>query len=777
MYEKIPEELRRLPQWVNFILTEKAGKPGKLNKQPINPRTGEFARSNDPGTWASFDEALANLPNAAGLGFMFAADHAYFGVDLDGCEDAIADWRAGKADNIVGEFIESLASYAEYSVSGNGIHIICRGMLPDGGRRRGDVEMYGDSRFFVMTGNIASGYTAIADGTDSIRALHEKYIQAGKVPTVYTQLSINDAGTPDMDEVIRLAEASKQGNMFRELMAGNWEAFYSSQSEADIAFCNMLAFWARRDERLMDQIFRASGLMREKWDRRQSGSTYGAITIAKAARECTSVYERRKAYKVSANEGLTSVEEPRRAPDFFRYTLDDVGAATRMADMFGPVLRYCYPEHSFYYFDSRRWVRDNTGAVYRMADDTATAIREDCEEYVDACSNNRDPEECRKEYMKFVKRCRSNSTRKAIVSELQPRVSVLPEEFDTHKDLLNTPSGVVDLRTGDLTPHDPRLMITRVTVAEYTNKTDCPRWEQFLEDIFLGDRELIRYMQKAIGYSITASDVEQTLFFAHGDGSNGKSTFFETIAGCLGDYVANAQPQTFLVKGQSNGISSDLARLKGARMVTVPEPQEGLRLDEGLVKQLTGGNRLTARKLYAEEMEFKPDFKIWFETNHKPVIRGTDRGIWRRICLIPFAAQITPDRVDKLLKYKLMREYPGILAWMVEGALAWQREGLGTPPACIQDAVADYRNEMDVFSAFLSECTQPSGEVSSGDLYRAYVDWARESNEYVMSATKFGRECRKRFECRRSSQAYKVVEGVSLLTTSQPYRLTIGKPW
>lgn len=776
MYRNIPEELKILPQWVNFILTEKPGKPGKLNKQPINPRTGEFARSNDPGTWASFDEALANLPNAAGLGFMFAADHAYFGVDLDGCEDAITAWKSGDANNIVGEFVESLASYAEYSVSGKGIHIICRGVLPDGGRRRGDVEMYGDGRFFAMTGNIASDYTAIADGTERIRPLHEKYIQVGRTPSVYTQLTLSDGDAPDADEVIRLAEASKQGAMFRELMAGHWEAYYTSQSEAEIALCNMLAFWTRRDERLMDQIFRRSGLMREKWDRRQSGSTYGAITVAKAARECANVYERRRSYRITAG-GLEQQEEPRTPPDFRRYTLDDVGAATRMADMFGPVLRYCYPEHSFYYFDSRRWVRDNTGAVYRMADDTATAIREDAEAYVDAFGVNRDPEECRKEYMKFVKRCRSNNARKAIVNELQSRVSVLPAEFDAHKDLLNTPSGVVNLRTGELSPHDPTLMITRVTVAEYTNKTDCPRWEQFLDDIFGGDQQLIRYVQKAIGYSITASDSEQMLFFAYGDGSNGKSTFFETVAGCLGDYAANAQPQTFLIKGQSNNINSDLARLKGARLVTVPEPQEGARLDEGLVKQLTGGNRITARKLYAEEMEFKPDFKIWFETNHRPIIRGTDRGIWRRICLIPFLVTITPDRVDKSLKFKLMREYPGILAWMVEGALAWQREGLGAQPDCIREAVADYRNEMDVFSAFLSECTQDGGEVSSGDLYRAYVDWARESNEYVMSATKFGRECGKRFEVRRTKQTYKLISGVSLLSAVQPYRLAVGNPW
>lgn len=767
MYEYIPQELKALPQWVNFVLTERPGGNGKMNKQPINPATGELAKSNDPTTWASFDAAVANLDCTNGIGFMFAdadAEHAYFGVDLDGCEDAIWGWQAGETDNIVAEFVEGLQSYAEYSVSGHGIHIICRGVLPAGGNRRGNVEMYGHGRFFTMTGNVASEYREIADGTERIKPLHEKYIAAGKVPAAYTQPAVSDDVQMGAEDVIRQAEASRQGGLFRALLDGNWESFYSSQSEADIAFCNMLAFWTRRDERLMDQIFRKSGLMREKWDRQQSGSTYGAITIAKAARECTNVYERRKVYRISTKAGVSRLEHApdTRPPDFSRYTLDDVGAATRMADMFGPVLRYCYPEHSFYYFDSRRWTRDNTGAVYRMVDDVATAVREDAKAYVDAFAGKRDDEEVRSEYMKFVKRCRSNNARKAIVSEVQSRVSVLPDEFDAHKDLLNTPSGIVNLQTAQVMPHNPELMLTRISVAEYTNKADCPRWMSFLREIFADDAQMLRFVQKAVGYSITASVSEQVIFFAVGDGSNGKSTFFETIAGCLGDYATNAQPQTFLAKGRNNNISSDLARLKGARLVTVSEPEEGARLDEGLVKQLTGGDRITARKLYAEEMEFSPEFKIWFATNHRPVIRGTDHGIWRRICIIPFSVKIPPDKVDKSLRYKLMQEFPGIMAWMVEGALLWQKEGLGEYPQSIRQAVSDYRNEMDVFSAFLSECTRSYGEVASGDLYRAYVDWAKESNEYVMSATKFGRECSKRFECKRTNQTRKMVAGVSL---------------
>lgn len=770
MYEHIPQELRQLPQWVNFVLSERPGGNGKLNKQPINPTTGELAKSNDPSTWATFDAAIANLDCSDGIGFMFADPDpqtglAYFGVDLDGCEDAIWGWQAGETENIVAEFVEGLQSYAEYSVSGHGIHIICRGTLPPGGNRRGNVEMYGRGRFFTMTGNIASEYTQIADGTERIKPLHEKYIAAGKIPAAYTQTAMTDNMQLNADEVIRQAEASKQGGMFRALLDGNWEPFYSSQSEADIAFCNMLAFWTRRDERLMDQIFRRSGLMREKWDRQQSGSTYGAITVAKAARECANVYEHRKVYRISTKAGVGKLERTQdtRPPDFARYTLDDVGAATRMADMFGPVLRYCYPEHSFYYFDSRRWTRDNTGAVFRMVDDVATAVREDAEAYVDTFGAKRDEDEVRNEYMKFVKRCRSNNARKSIVAEVQSRVSVLPDEFDAHKELLNTPSGIINLQTAQVLPHNPQLMLTRIAVAEYSNKCDCPRWTAFLQDIFAGDPQMIRFIQKAIGYSITASVAEQVIFFAVGDGSNGKSTFFETIAGCLGDYATNAQPQTFLAKAHSNTISSDLARLKGTRLVTVSEPEEGARLDEGLVKQLTGGDRVTARKLYAEEMEFAPEFKIWFATNHRPIIRGTDHGIWRRICIVPFSVKIPKEKVDKSLRYKLMQEYPGILFWMVEGALLWQKEGLGEYPESIRQAVADYRNEMDVFSAFLSECTRSYGEVSSGDLYRAYVDWAKEANEYVMSATKFGRECNRRFNCKRTAQTYKLISGISLL--------------
>jgi putative DNA primase/helicase len=228
----------------------------------------------------------------------------------------------------------------------------------------------------------------------------------------------------------------------------------------------------------------------------------------------------------------------------------------------------------------------------------------------------------------------------------------------------------------------------------------------------------------------------------------------------LGDYAVNIQPETIMVRQAQAGPTSDIARLKGARFVTTVEPNEGARLNEGLIKQLTGGDKVTASKKYEDEFEFKPEFKLWMATNHKPVIRGTDLGIWSRIRLIPFKVQIPDEKIDRQLKFKLREEMPGILAWAVEGCLLWRREGLKQPQSVLE-ASREYRGEMDVLSAFIDACCMEGGETDAGDLFRAYIEWAKESNEFEMSSTRFGREMGKKYEKRRSSRT-NIYEGISL---------------
>ena len=239
----------------------------------------------------------------------------------------------------------------------------------------------------------------------------------------------------------------------------------------------------------------------------------------------------------------------------------------------------------------------------------------------------------------------------------------------------------------------------------------------------------------------------------------------------MGDYATNIQPETIMVRPSQGSANSDIARLKGARFVTSVEPNEGMRINEGLLKQLTGDDVVTARKLYGDEFEFKPEFKLWMATNHKPIIRGTDTGIWRRIHIIPFTVSIPVEKVDRQLKYKLREELSDILAWAVEGCRLWQAEGLRMPKAVL-DAVQEYRHEMDVISAFADACCVTGGEAKASQLYAVYAEWAGENNEYRMSSTKFGAEMAKRFERikKRDGWYYRNIQ----LSEDTGYSISIG---
>lgn len=765
MYERIPAELKELPRWVCWKFAENPARPEKPRKLPINARTGKPAKSNDPETWCDFETAAAHAPENGGIGFMFG--DGIFGVDIDGIDEDIRDYLHGGSDNICAEFIDTLASYAEWSVSGRGLHIICRGQLPPGGRRRGNVEMYESGRFFIMTGNAASDYETVEDCTGRIRPLHEKYIGGGSVPSLMPRQE--ETVSLDDDELVRRASASRQGRLFSDLWAGHWEQYYTSQSEADLRLASMLAFWTGRDEARMDALFRKSGLFRDKWDRKQKGTTYGAITLHKAAQECADVWSGERAeYSISIG-GKTS----KPAFDFKRYTLDDTGNAARFADLFGPAALFCHPENRWYWWDGRRWCEDRQGVVRGMADEVVEVMRGDLEAFIDADGGRTDADELEKAYRKHLKRSRSQAAKSAMIAEAAHLCPVLPEEFNRDFMLLNTPSGVVDLHTGTLLSHDPALRMTRMTNAEYSPTAGCPVWRDVLDQAFDGDDDLIGFWQKLLGYALTGETVEQAMAILVGDGRNGKSTILETVAETLGDYAANMRVDSIIMSGKLSGASSDLARLNGTRFVTCAESGEGMRLDEGLVKQLTGGDRITARRLYADETEYVPQFKIFMSTNHKPIIRGTDLGIWRRLWVVPFDVTIPEEKVDRRLRYKLQAEASGILRWMVEGCLRWQREGLRLPGA-VEDARTAYRVEMDVVAAFLADCTVSLGEVGAADLYRVYASWAKDNGEFVMSATRFGRELSRRVqkEHRRDGWVYL---GLSLNRRYGAYQVQIGR--
>lgn len=724
--DNLPEDLKAVPHWVCWTWDDKA---------PRNARTGGYAKSNDPSTWSDIQTAVTACEKYkfSGLGFMFSPP--FFGVDLD---HVVTD------KDFCTEFVETLGSYAEYSRSGDGIHIICRGILPPGARRKGKVEMYSEGRYFICTGNpYSEKFLSVVDCTEKIKPLHAKYL-AEKEEWSVSQ-NATEAVTFSDAEIIEKASRCKTGAIFQLLFDGKWEGIAESHSHADYALCKQLAFWTQKDRVQMDRIFRASGLMRPKWDTARPGGTYGSLTIDKAIDKCMEVYTPSRdkdgtelAFAVFGDKGTapTSVHK--------RYDQTDTGNAHRLKDRFGEIIRYSYNRKKWYVWNGKYWEIDESGAIKKLADCICDDLKKEAIAETDS--------DLQKEKMKWAMRTAGNRCKEAMIKECQhlAGIPIMPEELDVSPDYLNCQNGIVNLRNGELIPHDSGFMMSKITACEYDVTGATPVvWLKFLDDITNGDKQLQEYIQRSVGYSLTGYNTEQCVYFLYGIGNNGKSTFQTILQDIMGSYASTVQPEKTLMMKAWGGdtTGNDIAKLKGARLVVCDEPDEGARLNESLIKQLTGGSRVACRFLYGEEFEYKPLFKLWMAMNHKPKIRGTDNGIWRRIKLVPFEVSIPAEKVDKKLPFKLQKEFPQILAWAVKGCIKWQQDGLKEPD-CVRNASQEYRHDMDILEGFMQECLEIDysfkEKVMAREIFQVYSRWAKANNEYEMSSKKFFMEIGKK---------------------------------
>lgn len=765
-YNSIPDELTEQPNWVVFRL-EWDDKREKYTKRPYDAKTGFLAKSNDSSTWSEFDLALEQSSQYDGVGYMF--DGHYYGVDLDNVESEIMRYMQGDIEeNIVSDFIDVLCSYSEISPSGTGVHIICKGQLPEGGRRKGDVEMYGNGRFFTMTGNRIGDYKGVYDDTEvgKINYLHHKYI-GESVVNVADLSAFQTAGNDLSDqEVISEALKSKQGMRFQLFIDGGWEQFYQSQSEADLAFCNDLAFWTACDMDKMDRIFRQSSLMRDKWDSKREQSTYGIDTMNKAIRGASDMYQPIDGFDLKIND-LTGAK-PKLKPKAFSY--DDTGNTGRFIRGFGERVLYSYIHKKWYYYSGKVWVEDDLGKVFEMADYIANSIGKEPIMVSDP-KDEKLVEQAEKALQAHKKYTRSFRGKENMLKDTQHHVSVGTDEFDKDRYLFNTVNGYIDLNNGHMMKHQATKKMSRMSYSEYNKESDCPHWETFLSETFQNDEELIAYIQRAIGYSMSGDISEQMMFILVGNGQNGKSVFLNVLNDVMGTYAMNIQPQTIAVKNGMQTANSDVARLKGARFVTTTEPNKGMRLDEGTVKQLTGDDKVTARFLYGKEFEFDVEFKIWMATNYKPIITGTDDGIWRRMAIIPFDYKVPKEKVDKRLTSKLKAELPGILNWCVEGYQLWREKGL-QEPSIVGQHRDEYRNEMDIVYSFISDkcMVNPLASVKKSDLWETFQEWINYNNEYDrMGSKRFYQEVNKMHQTeKRRDGTYYI--GIGLETETQKER-------
>ena len=409
--------------------------------------------------------------------------------------------------------------------------------------------------------------------------------------------------------------------------------------------------------------------------------------------------------------------------------LDDLGNCERLVERFGKDLRYCHDWKKWFVWDGSRWRIDQTAEVMRWA----KAVARDFHlQAADAQGSD-----LAKALTKHAHYSRSRAGIRGMVdlAQSEPGVPILPEGMDCNPWLLNCRNGTLDLQTGEFRNHCREDLLTKQVPVNYDpDQTDALSWDAFLQQIFNGNPNLIQFIQRAAGYSLTGSTAEQCFFVMHGSGNNGKTTLLTLLGEVLGDYAATTGTETLMLK-RSGGIPNDLAALRGARFVSASETEDGRRLAESLIKQLTGGEAISARFLHAEFFEFTPTFKIFLATNHRPQIKGTDLAIWRRVRLIPFDVQI--EKPDPFFPDKLRQEYPAILNWMVRGNEMWREGGL-KPPAEVLTATQEYREEQDLIGGFLVEACRENDEgmVKAGELYDAFCEL---HGNRTMTKTAFGK--------------------------------------
>jgi|SRR5215218_5952181 len=402
------------------------------------------------------------------------------------------------------------------------------------------------------------------------------------------------------------------------------------------------------------------------------------------------------------------------------YMRTDLGNAERFVDAHRDRVLWCPARKAFLCWDGRRYAWDERGEVVKLAHATARGIFHEAAEAED--------EEEQKKIAGFAAISQNTTRIRAMLTEAKPYLAVGMDELDADPWLINCQNGTLDLRTGKLKDHDPANHITKIVPVDYDPEATRSRFLRFLKETLIDDA-VIKFVKRYSGYTLTGITRERLLAILYGFGKNGKTTLVELLRDVMGNYATNTDTETLLMK-RYQGVGNDVAALKSARFVSAAEVEQGRRLAESKVKQLTGRDTVTARFLFGEPFNFTPEFKLWLSTNNKPVIQGTDDAIWDRIRLIPFTQRFDGKRQDPRLPEKLRGEMAGVLAWMVEGCLEWQEHGLGEPES-VRAATDQYRAEMDTLAAFLDEeCVVASGSrVLAERLYQSYAMWCDKSGE------------------------------------------------
>ena len=718
MFESIPQELKFDALWCCWRLTDRG-------KVPYDVVRNTLAKSNDRSTFYPFKTILNYLPQylrqdldgkflgGLGLGIF----NGFSAIDIDHCID-----DQGNISDMAKEIIDYCQSYTERSPSGKGIRIIFKT----------DIKSYDKTKYYINNNKIGleiyvEGFTSkfvtiTGDTINScnivnvdIQYLLDKYMLKKQSVRTAAPAGVNTYNILDF-----LDKDEKLNSLYNRLIDGN-------ESEMDLALCNKLAFYLQRDPEAIRQAFENSPYFATKDDkhtRKWMNNSYAADTIAKSVESCTAVYS------PQTNNSKA-------------YDLNDTGNAHRFADKYSGDVKYNVDNKMWMIWNGCNWQFDMFGNIKNLAEILIEEMRIETFRLTDL--------EEQKRRLRNIDRLFNKNGKDNMLSEAQ-HLSMIPvfnDMFDKNDFYFNCNNGVINLRSGNLIDHNKNLLLNKISNVNYS-RNKPKRFLAFLNDMFEGNTELIHYLHKAFGYSLTGSCEEQCMFILQGDGNDGKSLLLQIIQEVIGDYSATSNPDLLLDKKYQSANLSEVARLKGIRYCVVNELKMGDKLNESSVKDITSGNnKIVARFLYGNEFEFLPKMKIWLATNYEPKIIGTDKGIWRRLVLIPCRRSLREDEVDRKLIFKLREERDEILGWLVEGCLLWQKEGLEMPQ-CLRDRLNAYRTDMDLIQRWLNEFCEFGVDYGENAtvLYKRFSQYCKENNEFLMSQSLFGRNFSKKFSKR-----------------------------
>lgn len=722
---KVPRLIKDIPRWLpwKYIPDPNRPKPRKIPHQI----SGRWADNTQPSQWVPYDIAVHALAlgGYSGLGFLLEAP--VVGIDLDDC--IINGVITAEAQQLIDKF----DSYTEISPSGSGIRIfVLSTWVPAAGMAQGlnrqDIELYFSKRFLTVTGNHLPGTPLkVQDRTSKVRALYDR---------LATTLQVQDVLDPSLAPLPLPENFLDRLRDRNRLIADRIETEAMALNAGADLVETLYRDHAARVDRSRNDLYIAQWLLSRGLE---GGVVLTVLTHPTWFSGAKSRERGNDQYARTTLARALSIREDRRrtVPDAQRHWTE-LGNAERLVEGYGNNLRYCAAKGGWLVWNGYCWLPDRINIVAQQLQTIVRGLHGQVERTGDF--------DLSAALKKWALQSESARVQKGTLELAQTLegVTVPPEGFDNQPWYFPAANGIIDLRTGDLLPHAREYHFTSVSAIPYNPGAVAPRWEAALET-WLPDEEVRRFIQRAVGYTLTGLTSEQVFFFLHGAGANGKSTFILVLQGIIGQMCRRIATEAVTLRSGGNpGTLRDqaAARLIGARMAVVSEIDQNARWAEGWLKDLTGGGVIATKLLYKDPGEALPTAKLWIDANHEPrampgAIEGSQAdtdSFWRRLREIPFRVPVPAHkRILDFHRVLLRDEGPGILAWMVEGCLDWQLNGLPVPTV-VQAAAAAYRQKEDTLRPFIDEwlVAKEGGRTTMKDVNVAYKLWSAENGEKPM---------------------------------------------